>query len=362
MNGKDKPLRWATGAIALGSAPLSYESLDSLKAQGVGAILNLCGEYCDLHEVEADEGFEVYYLPIADERAPDMAALERALDWLDEAVWLGKKVFIHCKHGVGRTGTVVTAYLLRKGMSRSQAARKLKAVQAGPGNFEQWWFLRGFSKKSGTLSIREPSLESGVGVDLRPVFERLEAVHAAADERWRQAETGRGRCGEDHDRCCRMLVELGLAETAYLSWRMNLLMGQPEREACVARAAAFLRSERSGRSGRSGSAAPDEAPNGRLCPLSEYGLCGLFDFRPLVCRLRDMDEPGAPEADAARAASGHPGLAALDRELLAAYAPGAACPPPRFSLAEAASGRYVASFFQNCLSQCELPGAPSAKS
>ena len=32
---------------------MSHAQLDSLKEQGITAILNLCAEFCDLHEIEA---------------------------------------------------------------------------------------------------------------------------------------------------------------------------------------------------------------------------------------------------------------------------------------------------------------------
>jgi protein-tyrosine phosphatase len=84
-------LHWITEHLATGHAPMSYEDLDSIREQGIDAIVNLCGEFCDLHQIEETSGFEVYYLPVADEHAPDLEAMERALDWLDEAIYLGKR-------------------------------------------------------------------------------------------------------------------------------------------------------------------------------------------------------------------------------------------------------------------------------
>ena len=84
-------LDWITDSLAVGQAPMSYDSLDFIRAQGIGAIMNLCAEFCDLHWIEADAGFQVYYFPIPDEEAPDLPELEKALDWLDECLYLGKK-------------------------------------------------------------------------------------------------------------------------------------------------------------------------------------------------------------------------------------------------------------------------------
>jgi protein-tyrosine phosphatase len=114
---------WVTDQLAVGAAPMSYEQLDCLRAEGIGAILNLCGEFCDLHDIECAAGFEVYHMPLADEEAPELAELEKALAWLDEAIYLGKKVLIHCRHGIGRTGTVLNAYLLRRGLGQAANAQ-----------------------------------------------------------------------------------------------------------------------------------------------------------------------------------------------------------------------------------------------
>jgi hypothetical protein len=88
-------VNWVTEHIGVGSMPISCEQYAWLKAQGVDAIMNLCGEFCGLSTMQEEQGFEVYHLPIPDQEAPDEDDLEAAMDWLDEAVYLGKKVLIH---------------------------------------------------------------------------------------------------------------------------------------------------------------------------------------------------------------------------------------------------------------------------
>jgi hypothetical protein len=109
---------------------MSYNELQSIREQGVDGIVNLCGEYADLHQIEKSYGFEVYYLPVEDDQAPALRELEKALDWLDESLYLGKKVLVHCTHGIGRTGTFVTSYLMRRGFSLKLAKQKLKKTRA----------------------------------------------------------------------------------------------------------------------------------------------------------------------------------------------------------------------------------------
>ena len=140
-------LTWITDQLAAGHAPLSYEDLDALKKSGIEAIVNLCGEYCDLHEIQQDSGFDVYFLPIPDECAPDMAEMEKALAWLEEKIHGGHKALVHCRFGVGRTGTFVSAYLMRSGMDLKAAEKTLKGTRANPSNYCQWKLLRRYNKK-----------------------------------------------------------------------------------------------------------------------------------------------------------------------------------------------------------------------
>lgn len=339
------PLTWVTDHIAVGGAPMSYEQLESLKAQGVTAILNLCAEFCDLHDIEAASGFEVRYLPIPDEQAPDLPALEGALAWLDEAVYLGKKVLIHCRHGIGRTGTVLNAYLLRRGLGHRLAAKVLRPLRSKPANFDQWWTIRRYGKTAGRLTVREPSLESGRLVDLSPFLADYAGLVAAA----RLAAKGLPRCGRDHAQCCRRPVTLSLAEAVHISHRVNVDLPSEVRLAVMEDAAEGSR-EMARLNAMYGEASPHCLSSWtRLCPLSSEGHCRIFANRPLVCLLSGVQ----PEAAAALwEKTLEPGLAALSRQMLLALAGTLGQEAlPRFPLPDVVSGRYVSSVFKFLLAK-----------
>jgi protein-tyrosine phosphatase len=343
-------LGWITGSLAVGQAPMSHEDLKSIRRQGINAVLNLCAEYCDLHWIEADAGFEVYYYPIQDEEAPDLPGLEKALDWLDECIYLGKKVLVHCRFGIGRTGTLVNAYLLRKGLGHKLAGKRLKGLKSRPTNFCQWWFLRKYGKQEKPLTIREPSLESKHLVDLFPFFADYLALLRTIDAR--PAHAGRRLpCGQGHDDCCREPVVMTLMEAVYLTHRINTDLGHRDREAVIQRAVEALRRMRELNEGRKtdtpGKELTEQYRRARiLCPLNEMGQCLLFDARPVACRLFDL--PGEELLDLS--AGLQQDLTRLSGEVWLAFTsrfPGKT--PLTFFLSEVVSGKYVQSFFHRLM-------------
>jgi len=279
---------------------MSYDELKSIRKQGIDGIVNLCGEYCDLHQIEKDFGFEVYYLPVQDNQAPSPQETEKALQWLDEAVYLGKKILIHCTLGIGRTGTFMTSYLLRRGFSLKLARKKLAKTRAESTSFNQWWFLRKFRKKEGKLTIREPYLESGRLVNLLPYFEEYQALVEEAESAF-QTSADLPRCGRETDACCDRFFHLELIEAAYLSHFLNKKLTSEERLASIQRGveaqrtACTLLPEGAGLGFRVGETGEKEAcPTSPLrlrdyrCPLSVDRKCIAFPSRPMICRFYGM--------------------------------------------------------------------------
>jgi hypothetical protein len=84
-----------------------------------------------LLELAAGNNIEMTYtrIPIIDFDIPSLDQMTRILDEVDRAIGGGKKVYVHCWGGVGRTGTVMGCYLVRHGAQPQLALDQLAA----------WW-------------------------------------------------------------------------------------------------------------------------------------------------------------------------------------------------------------------------------
>jgi protein tyrosine phosphatase (PTP) superfamily phosphohydrolase (DUF442 family) len=326
------PITWVTEDLAVGPAPMSYATLDELRGQGVRAILNLCAEFTDLHRIEREHGFEVYHLPVEDEQAPDMEELEKALDWLDEAVYLGRKVYIHCRHGIGRTGTVLNAYILRRGLGHLRAWLTLRKLRAQPANFRQWRMVRRYGKEAVPLTVCTPTLEhrgrDRCGGGLAPFLADLDDLARRAEEACAGLPPGTGRCGRDHSDCCAEPFDLPLAEAVRLHSGLGAELGRESRQAVLERAA-----DPSARSGP--------------CPLLSAGRCQAWPLRPLRCILADLPPEERREALSRLAAEADKTSRELFQALTGRFMPEGF---PRFTVADAITGRHVQAFFtcQKC--------------
>ncbi|MCD4722414.1 MAG: dual specificity protein phosphatase family protein [Desulfobacula sp.] len=317
------PITWITDSLAVGYAPMSYAELETIKAKGIDAIVNLCAEFSDLHDIEKSSGFEVCYLPIWDEDIPKMKDMEKALAWLDEAIYLGKKVLVHCRHGIGRTGTFITSYMIRRGLGLKAASKKLKSSSANPSNYGQWKLLKKYGKKSGVLTIREPSLEIKNRVDLSHFFSDYESLIKNIDkEVQNQSKKDPIQCGRKEHKCCSESFDLQLIEVIYLHSKMNRHFTSDQREVLIKRAVKTYKKEN------------------MLCPFNDGSGCQIYELRPARCRIYNTLEFSADNHEIKDM------LFELSQTVFLAFS-GQFLPNTdfTFSVADTISGKFVQKYF-----------------
>jgi protein-tyrosine phosphatase len=134
---------WVTEDLLAGEHPTdrgggeaTREKLKQYLERGITHFVDLTSEgekpdYADIaREEAAAAGVHVDYarLPIRDFGIPSAERMKRILDAIDEAVAANHKVYVHCRGGIGRTGTAVGCYLARHGWSGEDALREVNRL------------------------------------------------------------------------------------------------------------------------------------------------------------------------------------------------------------------------------------------
>ena len=145
----ERPSRfsWLDDDIAGSGKPMSLEQLRWVKERGVTMIVSLT-ETPLPQEWVRDLGLRYLHEPVRDHSAPSPEKLQRIVDAMLEEIRRGGKVLVHCAGGVGRTGTVLAAYLIaKKGLKPEDAVNLVR--QRRPGSIEpaQEWSVYEFYRR-----------------------------------------------------------------------------------------------------------------------------------------------------------------------------------------------------------------------
>lgn len=174
------PLKWITESLAVGYAPRSNEHLQEIHTAGIQAIVNLCGECYDLHEAEREAAFEVFYLAVVDEDVPTLKDLEKLINWMDFQLSLKRKILVHCRYGIGRTGTIVLAYLLHLGHDIKKARELMSHTPSWPSSRIQIELIDRYALQSQGLSLKGNVVQNDSNSETR-FFQRLKSMLAWED-------------------------------------------------------------------------------------------------------------------------------------------------------------------------------------
>lgn len=125
------------GHLWRGSAP-SPAGYRALAGMGITTVVDLRAEDLSASQLAGPTkaGLNVVRLPIRDGQTPTPAQVQRLLDVVAKS---SGPVFVHCGAGVGRTGTMAAAYLVKTGEESSAGAVR-RNLAVGPPSIEQIYY------------------------------------------------------------------------------------------------------------------------------------------------------------------------------------------------------------------------------
>jgi len=115
------------GQVAAMASPWP-EDVPELRRLGITAVLSLTSR---APPAVAEAGFESLALPVRDFHAPTPGQLDAAVEFIERTVAKGGACAVHCGAGLGRTGTVVAAWLVRRGREPRGAIAEVRRRRPG---------------------------------------------------------------------------------------------------------------------------------------------------------------------------------------------------------------------------------------
>jgi protein-tyrosine phosphatase len=117
---EDEVVAWQVGGFDVVVSLLTSDELKNFDL----------GREADLSRMH---GLQFCEFPIPDLGVPDsLATAQKLLGRLDKALTAGKKVAIHCRQGIGRSGLVAASLLVLSGVDPETAFRRVSAARGLP--------------------------------------------------------------------------------------------------------------------------------------------------------------------------------------------------------------------------------------
>lgn len=120
------------GVLAAGGIPISRADLESLREQGVRAIVTLTENPITVYSEITPEALleldlKTLHVPVHDQYAPTDSQVPQVMSFIEEMRTESRPVYIHCFAGIGRTGTMLHCYFLTQGNSLYEAQAAVKS-------------------------------------------------------------------------------------------------------------------------------------------------------------------------------------------------------------------------------------------
>lgn len=104
--------------------------MDEFAALGLGALVTLT-EQPLREDLVRSRGMEYLHLPLADMQAPSLEEITRFVAFVAQAHLGQLSVAVHCRAGLGRTGTMLAGFLVSQGSRAGDAVAAVRRERPG---------------------------------------------------------------------------------------------------------------------------------------------------------------------------------------------------------------------------------------
>ncbi len=116
--------------LAAMARPSDIDDLLWLRNQSIQLLVSLTEDRLRRDWVN-ESGLLVFHVPMIDMEAPTLDQIDRAVSAINRAIEQQMGVAVHCGAGLGRTGVVLAAYLVNKGMAPQNAISRVRRLRPG---------------------------------------------------------------------------------------------------------------------------------------------------------------------------------------------------------------------------------------
>ena len=145
--------RWydkITDEVWLGGAPTYVRDYEFLLEHGIGAVIDIRNERTDDLALYERHDIRHLKLRVPDIHVPDDEIISAGVDFIQKQVEDGRRVYVHCAKGRGRSATLVAGWLMQhrdmtfeEAQAFMVAKRKLVKLEPRHGVALKKWLNRG---------------------------------------------------------------------------------------------------------------------------------------------------------------------------------------------------------------------------